>query len=104
MRPLPNPHIQSEPRRQRLLKPHSHTKPNHGRERAVVDRWGQLDEDPRSQGGGVVGDLDMREVDDGELAKGERMFGVRNGGDQVCGRGAGQLQLARCNPRGGKLP
>lgn len=81
MRPLPDPHIQSEPRRQRLLKPHSHTEPNYGRERAVVDRWGQLDKDPRSQGGGVVCDFDMREVDDGELAKCEWVFGVRNGGD-----------------------
>lgn len=84
MRPLFNPHIQSKSWRQRLFKPHSHTKPNHSRERTVVDCWGELDKDPRCQGRGFIGDLDMWEVDDGELAEGKRVFRVRDGGDQIC--------------------
>lgn len=42
----------------------------------------------------------MGEVDDGELAEGEWMFGVRDGGDQVYG-GVGQLQFVVARMWGG---
>lgn len=68
----------------------------------MVDCWSELDQNPRCQRGGVVGDLDMGEVDDGEFAKGERVFGVRDGGNQVYG-GEWGVSCSSSKLRGGRL-
>lgn len=85
MRPLLDPDIDPKPRRQRLLESDAHAQPDHGREAAVRDRGCDVDgADGEGGAGGERGKVDVREVDDGEGAEGEGVFGVGYGGDEVC--------------------
>lgn len=86
MRPLLDPDIDPEPRRQRLLEPDAHAQPDDGREAAVRDGGRDVDgADGEGGAGGEWGDVDVGKVDDGEGAEGEGVFGVGYGGDEVCG-------------------
>jgi len=85
VRPLLDPDVDSEPRRQRLLQPDAHAQPDHGREAAVRDGGRDVDgADGEGGAGGEWGEVDVGEVDDGEGAEGEGVFGVGYGGDEVC--------------------
>jgi len=85
VRPLLDPDVDPEPRRQRLLQPDAHAQPDHGREAAVRDGGRDVDgADGEGGAGGEWGEVDVGEVDDGEGAEGEGVFGVGYGGDEVC--------------------
>lgn len=72
-----------------MFEAHADAEPDHGGERAVCDGGGDEDGDcdERVCGGegGGRGEEDVDEVDDSEGAKGEGVFGVGDGGDEVWG-------------------
>lgn len=97
MSPLFDAHVDPEARRQRLLEADAHTQTDDGGEGAVRDGGGDEDGDGGHDGGAggwLVGEGgrrgqsggqgDVGEVDDGEGAEGQGVFGVLDGGYEIC--------------------
>lgn len=98
VRPLLQLHVQPVVGRQARLEPRADRQADDGGEAAVVDGRGQVDRHRRQRlqvgagaGRGRRVNADVGEVDHGELAEGEGVLGVGDGGDQVWRRGAGRL-------------
>lgn len=90
MRALLDAYVKPVIRRQARVEADPHREADDGRQTAVVDGWGQVDGDGVEDieigalacDGGRV-DVDVRQVDDGELGEGEGVFWVGDGSDQV---------------------
>ena len=84
MRPLLDPHIDPEPWWKRLLEADSDAQADDGGEGAVRDGGGDEDGEDGERGvGRERREGDVGEVDDGEGAEREGVFGVRDGGDEI---------------------
>ena len=76
---------------QALLETHAHAQADDGGERAVGDGRGDVDAHlddgvgggRRAEGRGGR-DVDVGQVDDGELAEGDRVLGIGDGGYEIC--------------------